>query len=756
MVKFRPWLMAAMAVSAALGLCVYLHNEIAWILTAAGITLAAFFLFLYRKEDRLKTVLVTLSVLGCIFSFSLQYSNNYLNALQYAGDTSQIIGTVIERLPNSASGYPQVLLTVTDIDRLRLKTPIRMAVTQEDMEKELELGDTVRFYGEIKRYRSVSDEQALQKMLSGRIYLRTVINKDSKIMFLSSTEQGIPLQLEKSKQRLIDTVWEVMSPEAAGIFCGMMFSETDGLSSGDLLEFRYSGFAHLLAVSGLHIQVIASMISAILGVLLWFSKHRRNVARVMTVFIIWGFILLIGCPVSAMRSGIMVTISAVGYLIRKRADTLNSLGLSMVIILLIYPFEITSVGFWMSVLATFGIGALHSALSKPLGRMQEYITEQVSYGKNMQKKRKRLVKGLFHLRKFLDGWVVGSAASIGLLPIYLFHFSYLPLGAILIGGVLGYLFFGILLFGLLFSFSVCLGIPSGVLLFGKISELLVLLLGKIVGFTAKQSLLVLPLRWEFAVVFVVFFAIGLLILNRKICKKLFHTEKRWGIGVFLTIFFCLGLLFTQYYQYNIIEVSAIGGYREKDVVVIAKNRATVFLAYGSEENGEEILDALMRRGVHRIDQIFLLQPYNGVPDGVSVWKNLLWVDEVRYNTYGLPGKNVMQPVDSGDYPLTCGMVAHFAYSEQGLNVALEYGERRIHILQDLSLVGNHDAFDCYADAILLYEPINTKIGAGFETGCLIPLSDFTVPKTVRSGRTIWLSEDEATITLDRSGTIRYP
>ena len=51
MIKYRPWLLSAAAVSAALILCVCLHNEISWILTAAGITLAAVFLFIFKKAE---------------------------------------------------------------------------------------------------------------------------------------------------------------------------------------------------------------------------------------------------------------------------------------------------------------------------------------------------------------------------------------------------------------------------------------------------------------------------------------------------------------------------------------------------------------------------------------------------------------------------------------------------------------------------------------------------------------------------------
>lgn len=774
--KYRPCFQCAVFALAAVGLCVFLHNEIAWILTAAGIMLAAVFLFVYFKKQRLTIVLCALSVLCCIGSFARAYTAQYEYALEQTAPLREVIGYAVSPLSDSHTGDKRWVMRLNWIDRKELEHPVDMMVTVKLPEVNLSVGETVKFYTEVKRLYAVTSEQVAASELGAGVWLKGTLDSNSHPYFLAKAKPTLALTMEQNKLKLCAFAEELLSPEAAQIFKGMLYGDKYGMEEELLLDFRYSGFAHLLAVSGLHIQMIFGLMNTLFGGLLFFSRRRKQIGRVVSLVLVWGFILLIGCPVSAVRSGIMVTVSTIGYLCWKRSDTLNSLGVSIVVIQLVMPFSICSLGFWMSVLATFGIGSVGEALcclwkgyaDRHLEysriRYREQAKQQISMRpqdageirEQMLKKRQDHTKRIMLAGRAVRAFITGIAATVGLLPVYLFYFGYLPLGAILFGPVCAILFAAIILLGIFFTaFGLCAFLP-GMALCARILEPLLCGLGNFVGWVADKPFLVVPLRREFGVIFCVLAAVGVLISQKNICKMLFHTEKRIGIGIFLALFFVLGLLFTQYYQYNIVEVTAVGGYQSRDVVVIAKNKASVFVCGEDEETEQNVAAYLRRRGIGEIDHLYLMIPTSGLPDGAKYLKQVMRVSEVGYNCYGLPYHDTSKPIETGDAFLTREVLVTFAYSKKGLNAAIRHGEREIVILQDVSLSDNSGIRLNGSDAVFLYDPIGEKDANPWQTGCLILLSDDRAPAVIQSGRTILFSQQTVTVEFDLRGNLHLP
>lgn len=775
--KYRPCFQCAVSAMAAVGLCVFLHNEIAWILTAAGVALAAVFIFITfkDKEKRLHTVISTLAILCCIFRFGMAYTEEYEYAVKQTGSMKEVTAYAVSPLADSYLGDERWLMQITSLNREQPEHPIEIAVTVES-DLNLQFGDSVRFYTPVKRLYEYTVGDTTAKELGTGVFLKGTIDDESKVSVLGPVKLTFSLMMEKNKQKLCALSDACFSPEASQIFKGMLYGDKRNMEENILIDFRYSGFAHLLAVSGLHIQVIFGLITALLTKLLYPVKARRQVSSIVSLAAVWGFILLIGCPISAVRSGIMVTVTTFGSLIAKRSDTLNSLGVSVVVIELLMPFSVCDLGFWMSVLATFGIGSVGTYFSRILqkhtnDRLEEYrllLLKQSREKMNLHpenisairrellKKRQKRAKWTVLRNKVIRSFLPGIASSVGLMPIYMFYFGYVPLGSILFGPFLSVLFNTIALLGVFFTVFGLLSCGPGIEICGLILQPLLDLLGAAVGWVADIPALVIPLRREFAVIFCAFAVIGFLISKKEICKKLFGTEKRLRIGVFLVSFYVLGLLFTQYYEYNIVEVAAVGGYESSDVVVTAKNKASVFICCDSEDNEENVFAYLRQRGIWKVDHIYLMMPYNGVPDGVLFLKDQMQVNNVHYNCYGLPSHYVMTPIASGDSFLTEEIVLTFVYSEEGLNAAIKHGESEICILQDVSLSDTGGISADGSDAVFLYDPIGIKEAQMWETDCLVLLSDINIPYAVSSGKTVRFSGQIPVIEFDLQGNIHLP
>lgn len=174
-----------------------------------------------------------------------------------------------------------------------------------------------------------------------------------------SDGEGLRWQLAVWQQTLSDTFAD--SP-VRGILSAMCFGDTRHLDEATTTIFRRSGTAHLLCVSGLHLSIITAAALAVLQRLrrpFWL----RPVLAMLCVLLYMG---LTGFHYSVLRAGIMQLLFLSAQLFRRDADSRNSLGAALLLILLFDPLAVFDAGLWMSVAATVGILLLYPALRQYL------------------------------------------------------------------------------------------------------------------------------------------------------------------------------------------------------------------------------------------------------------------------------------------------------------------------------------------------------------------------------------------------------
>ncbi|HHF53227.1 MAG TPA: ComEC/Rec2 family competence protein [candidate division WOR-3 bacterium] len=116
-------------------------------------------------------------------------------------------------------------------------------------------------------------------------------------------------------------------------------------------SFRNSGIAHLLAISGLH----AGMIFIIINLLLTFFPITHKWRYIITISILSLYTGIIGLQAPMTRAFIFTLFATLPLYIMRRITPLNALGVALLISSLFKPEWLTSPGFLLSYLATFGI-----------------------------------------------------------------------------------------------------------------------------------------------------------------------------------------------------------------------------------------------------------------------------------------------------------------------------------------------------------------------------------------------------------------
>lgn len=176
----------------------------------------------------------------------------------------------------------------------------------------------------------------------------------------SSVSPGEMLvQLRHQVGRAMD---RLLPRREAGLLRAMVLGDSGGVSEEDMSRFRQLGVSHILVVSGLHMTILAGFMQF----LLCRFPIRKAVRNALTALVLVLFLALSGFQPSACRGAAMYGVLLLADSTGRRADSLNSLGLAVLLVCLFAPFSGGDLGFALSVLATLGIVVLYRPVYQAL------------------------------------------------------------------------------------------------------------------------------------------------------------------------------------------------------------------------------------------------------------------------------------------------------------------------------------------------------------------------------------------------------
>ena len=138
--------------------------------------------------------------------------------------------------------------------------------------------------------------------------------------------------------------------DAYAVVAAMALGDKSELTKELRDTYAITGASHVLALSGLHLGIIYTLLS-----LMAFRRRWQVFSQLLIVLAIWAFVFLVGMSVSVVRSAIMLSVYALLSLGHRDKMSVNTLAFTAMVMLAFTPSSLFDVGFQLSFTSVFFI-----------------------------------------------------------------------------------------------------------------------------------------------------------------------------------------------------------------------------------------------------------------------------------------------------------------------------------------------------------------------------------------------------------------
>ncbi len=318
---------------------------------------------------------------------------------------NQQVSATVEKLDRSPSFIRLRIADVQRTDGVLLAGKVDAYLYGREREPAIRVGDRVRLSLKLHLPRNMLNPGAFDY----RTYCF-----DRHIALIGSAkglevlERGSSL-LERGRERINKAI-SVVDSQASGVLRALLLADKSDVTIEQHESFAAAGTSHLLAISGLHVGMVAGWGFIIFW---WILTRReawivawpvRKLALTAGVFMAIGYATLAGWPLTAQRALLMMGAALLAWWLRDRSEPLNTMFAALLLILFIDPAAIVSISLWLS----------FTAVTALLIWSSHFVSEP---GLSLWQKARKWVVGLF--------WV-SVVAALATLPITADLFGRIP------------------------------------------------------------------------------------------------------------------------------------------------------------------------------------------------------------------------------------------------------------------------------------------------------------------------------------------
>lgn len=235
------------------------------------------------------------------------------------------------------------------------------------------------------------------------------------------------------KEIIAESYYRNFSRDNAAFMAALLIGDRQNLPDELMDDLSTSGTVHVISISGLHLAIIASFGYFALRLLMIPFKMQRVLLIIGIVF----YAMMVGPSPPVTRSTIMIVLFLFAQLIGRRGDTLNVLALAAVVVAVVNPADVMTIGYQLSFLCVFCI----ITFSGPIVAFLRSLPQRIRYrfsgdrheiGFSQYQRVQELVVAASSWPRRAMAWAwqwasfavaASLAAWLGTFPIVVFHFG---------------------------------------------------------------------------------------------------------------------------------------------------------------------------------------------------------------------------------------------------------------------------------------------------------------------------------------------
>ncbi len=142
------------------------------------------------------------------------------------------------------------------------------------------------------------------------------------------------------------------SSAAEAFLVALLTGDQSGIYERDIVALQKAGLSHIVAVSGMHLQVLVTAVMALFGIL---HIQKRWFSVCCYLLFIWFFVVFTGASASVLRAALMLTVFFFADFLRRDRDALTALAFAVLFLGLANPGIVFDIGFQLSCTSTLAI-----------------------------------------------------------------------------------------------------------------------------------------------------------------------------------------------------------------------------------------------------------------------------------------------------------------------------------------------------------------------------------------------------------------
>jgi len=358
-----------------------------------------------------------------VVSLALVLSLGYLSAqpvlyprlpqhhlIRLAGGLPVAIVGIVDDIPRPRS---RRLAFILRAEQVRGRPAVgRLRVTASRPAPGIRIGDRIAIHARIRKLKNFNNPgrfDYVRYMAGQRVRVSAYVRGED--IRLEQVPAGHGVRTSVSRFRMELASWidqHAMTGTGAAVLRALLVGDRSGISQDVRGCFNRTGIGHLLAISGLHIGIIAAaaftLCEKLLSMCPLFLRNGwvRKGAALAAVLPVVGYGWVAGMSPSTQRAVMMVLIFLLATLANREQDSINTLAFAAVILLVFEPGALFTISFQLSFAAVamilYGLDRL-GVRTRPKG-----------YAGRL-------------LNKLLLFMVVSFLATVGTLPLTLFYFN---------------------------------------------------------------------------------------------------------------------------------------------------------------------------------------------------------------------------------------------------------------------------------------------------------------------------------------------